>query len=251
MSFDVTGSGGTPREPSGVGGRGPAQERRAETSQSAYTRRLEAIWEPKRPSLVVERERVDYEEDDGLGRDLGIPERAPVSPLLLGGIAVAVVGVVLAVLFVLTLTSGGEGRTAPDDEVPGAPAGPPVAGVIGEPIRVGTLAFKVHDVREVPASQEEQPAAGMRWFAVDVEVVNEGGDEAAISMLSMFDLEASNGESYLPTIIGSVARYAEGDLPPGLRLRGEVVFEVPQDAGGFTLLITTPDRLRTGRVSLG
>jgi hypothetical protein len=212
---------------------------------------LKSIWERDTAPALVQQPALHPDDVEGQGsRQLGIPESRRTGPYVLAAIGAAVAGVALAFLF-FSLVGGPSSRTAPDDAATVPVSGsPPAAGVIGEPLRVGPLAFLVHGIREVPATPEERPAPGMRWVAVDVEVVNEGQDQAAISSFEMFDLTDSAGGSYGPTVIGSVAHNAEGNLAPGLRLRGEVVFEVPQDAGGFLLLITTPDRSRSGRVDL-
>jgi hypothetical protein len=185
--------------------------------------------------------------------ELGIPDRPPVRSGAIVGVVIGgflVVGVVLYALGRTLLGSnlGDEGAFPRAPVSPGAAAAIP--GVIGEPVRVGTVALKVHAVRTVPGSPEEAPAAGMKWVAVQVEVVNEGDAEASISMLSMFDLVDSGGASYAPTIVGSVARYADGELGVGLRLTGEVVFEIPEDAAAWQLQVLSPDRTEAAAIDL-
>jgi hypothetical protein len=173
---------------------------------------------------------------------------AAIAGIVIGGFLV--VGVVLYVLARTLMGSdlGGEGAFPRDDAGPGATN--VVTGVIGEPVRVSTIAIKVHEVRTVPGSAEEAPAAGMKWVAVRIEVVNEGSAEASISMLAMFDLMDADGASYAPTIVGSVPKYADGDLAAGLRLTGEVVFEIPEDAEAQQFLVRSPDRAAEATIAL-
>jgi uncharacterized protein DUF4352 len=217
--------------------------------------RMAAYW-TSRPAIREAPEpleappRLDEEQQGDV--TLGIPERSPRRGLatlgvFLGGMALT--GVLVWVLVtMLTSTSSGGGGTSP--QTTDAPA-TSAAGEIGQPVRLGTLALKVQGIRDVPASASERPAAGMRWVAVDVEIVNEGVEEQRVIMDLMFDLEAEGGASFSPVIIGSVARYAEGDLAPGLRLRGEVVFEIPIEAKPDTFVATAADGASTVSIRVG
>ncbi len=214
-------------------------------SRSEPARRREREQERERVARRSSREIPDAQ--------LGIPARPPVRGAAIAGIVIGgflVVGVVLYVLARTLMGSdlGGEGAFPRDDVSAGATN--VVTGVIGDPVRVGTIAVKVHEVRTVPGSAEEAPAAGMKWVAVRIEVVNEGSAEASISMLAMFDLVVADGASHAPTIIASVPKYADGDLAVGLRLTGEVVFEIPEDAEPQQFLVLAPDRTAEATIAL-
>ncbi|MEX2459303.1 MAG: DUF4352 domain-containing protein [Actinomycetota bacterium] len=252
MGFDLTRAPHPEDPPARTGSFLDGREDRPGTDEE----RMARYW-TARPAVQAVKEPLEVERaperDEELEGDvtLGIPERQPVRGLavagvILGGLAVVAMLAVLVVQMVAN-TRGGA------DVVPTASAGAPAgdsAGVIGQPVRLGPFALKVYGVRNVPASSQEIPDPGMRWVAVDVEVVNESGEGARVDMWSLFDLETADGSRYGPDVIGSVADYADGDLPPGLRLRGEVVFAIPEASEPASLRLTAPDRKTTALVRL-
>lgn len=253
MGFDLTRAPDPEDRPARTGS---FLDGREDRGGPASEERLARYWSP-RPAMAAVREPLEVERpperDEELQGDvtLGIPERPPVRGLAIGGVILG--GIAVVVLLVMVLIQMVANTRGGDAVVPAAPAAGPAgdgAAVIGEPIRLGPFALKVYGVRDVPASAQEQPEPGMRWVAVDVEVVNEGSDGARVDMWSMFDLQTLDGAKFGPDVIGSVAKYADGDLPPGLRLRGEVVFAIPEASQPASLRLTAPDKTTTGLVRL-
>lgn len=252
MGFDLTRAPPPEDRPARTGSFLDGREDRPGTDEE----RMARYW-TSRPAVQAVREPLEVERaperDEELEGDvtLGIPERQPVRGLAVAGVilgGIALIAVLVGVLTQMVANTRGGAGVVPTASADG-PAGDS-AGVIGQPVRLGPFALKVYGVRNVPASSQERPDPGMRWVAVDVEVVNEGSEGAYVDMWTMFDLQASDGTRYGPDVIGSVARYADGDLPPGLRLRGEVVFAIPEASQPASLRLTAPDRTTTGLVRL-
>jgi hypothetical protein len=82
-----------------------------------------------------------------------------------------------------------------------------------------------------PAEQGiSQPAPGTRWIAVDVEVVNDGGETVSVP-LSVSELRTTDGRSVQPLYFGRGDMAEPGwEVPAGTTSRGWIGYEIPVDA---------------------
>ncbi|MEW6423670.1 MAG: DUF4352 domain-containing protein [Bacillota bacterium] len=142
------------------------------------------------------------------------------------------VGLVLLITMV-----GCGGTVTPEKADTAAPKPqPPKTFSIGEQIKMGGLVLTVNGVRESKGNQFIQPKEGHIYKIVDVTLENIGEKPAAISSLMMFSLTDSEGYRYNVTIGPEKKGNVDGELHPGQKMRGELVFEVPTKATGLQLL---------------
>jgi len=144
----------------------------------------------------------------------------------------------LFVGLVLLITMVGCGGTVtPEKADTAAPKPqPPKTFSIGEPIKMGGLVLTVNGVRESKGNEFIKPKEGHIFKIVDATLENVGEQSAAISSLMMFSLTDSDGYKYNVTIGPETKGSLDGELQPGRKMRGELVFEVPTKATGLELL---------------
>ena len=145
---------------------------------------------------------------------------------------------IAAVALVATVASGSDEpaqRVDAPDEGSGAAAEENFA--VGDHVRVGDWTVIAHGVTDpvTPANEFLAPSPGNRWVGVDVEVTN--GDDApqTVSSMMCFELSDSTNRSYSITITGDSSSSMDGTVAPGGGLRGDVEFEIPEDATGLAI----------------
>ena len=107
---------------------------------------------------------------------------------------------------------------------------------VGDGIDLGTLNISVNAVQYPAGSEYNKPIAGHKFLVVDLTIVNKGA--AAVSFLSITQtsLKDSDGRQYWATLMASAAAGGsppDGDIAPGETVRGQVGFQVPENASGF------------------
>lgn len=108
---------------------------------------------------------------------------------------------------------------------------------VGDHVRVGEWTVIAHGVTDpvTPANEFLAPSPGNRWVGVDVEVTNDDDEPRTVSSMMCFDLFDSTNRSYSVTITGDGSSSMDGTVAPGAGLRGDVEFEIPEDATGLAL----------------
>lgn len=118
--------------------------------------------------------------------------------------------------------------TSPTFSVPLVPA--------GEPATNGSWALTLHGLSDPlpPASEFATPGEGSRFVGLDAEVVNVGEDKRTFSASFSMELMLQDG-SVLDVRVATLHEPAPpgGELAPGERQRGLVVFEVPGAMGSL------------------
>ncbi len=133
------------------------------------------------------------------------------------------------------------GSDEPAQKVDG-PAGAAAAGevetfTLGDYVQVGDWTVVAHGVTDplAPTNEFLAPDPGNRWVGVDVEVTNTDDQAKTVSSVMCFELVDSTNRSYDITLTGSGSSSMDGSVNPGGSLRGDVEFEIPQDATGLQL----------------
>lgn len=124
---------------------------------------------------------------------------------------------------------------------PGAPAAPtsPAIYAIGDDIHIGDWNLAVLGWREVPGSAGNTPRAGQRFVAVDVVFINVSQGSRSLSPALQMSLKDSTHRKYdlnLAAQIAAGSGLPNGEVNPGQRVRGQVGFQIPQDAAGLTFV---------------
>lgn len=151
--------------------------------------------------------------------------------------------IVVAALILISVLAGCGETTTPErldtatsSEKSGQKPQAPETFAIGEPINMGDLVLTVNGVRESKGDQYIKPKEGHIYKIVEATLENIGQESAAISSLMMFSLTDSEGYKYTVTIGPDTKGSLDGELQPGRKMRGELVFEVPTEAAGLELL---------------
>jgi hypothetical protein len=124
---------------------------------------------------------------------------------------------------------------------------------VNEKVRADTFGIEVFGVDDPyePEGQDVPPADGMRYVAVDMEVRNLATKPTVVVSGLQLDIEDSNGEKYSPKGGGHGQGPIDGELKSDETKRRAVVYEVPEDATGFTLLLTGRFGGTIERIALG
>ncbi len=82
-----------------------------------------------------------------------------------------------------------------------------------------------------------QPKAGNKHITVDISLENDGPDSISYNVLN-FRLQDSDGYVYTHVAASKEPYFTSGALQPGRKIRGFIVYEIPQDSSGFELIFT-------------
>jgi hypothetical protein len=131
-----------------------------------------------------------------------------------------VVGCVSAVGIAASLASASEEATPVDDDEAatddGATGETASTFAIGDRIELRDLQLVVHGVTDpmVASNDVVVPAAGMRWVAVDTEVLNVADEPVAISLLAQFEIQDATNAAYHVTVTGENLPSIDGEARP-------------------------------------
>jgi hypothetical protein len=166
-----------------------------------------------------------------------------------------VLAVIVAVIVAGVLAGSPEEEAAPSAPAADAPANAPAADAPAAepagpapssgPLTVGstdnTSGFDVTLLQYVDqwqsTNQFESPSAGMRYVAVELNMVNTRDEVQTFSTLLGLELIDSLGQRWNIALAGVDLPKLDGDVAPGSNIRGWQVFEVPADATGLRLKV--------------
>ena len=110
---------------------------------------------------------------------------------------------------------------------------------VGDQIQIGDLILTVNGV-DYPAGDEfNKPEQGKKFVVVDVTLDNQGNEAIQISSLLQMSLKDATGQVYEVDLSASMAGNGstpDGEIAPGEKLRGQVGFQVPEDAQGLVFV---------------
>jgi hypothetical protein len=181
-----------------------------------------------------------------------VPTRGDTKTLGIFGIGVVFVlllgvGAILALNLLgseTTRQGGGQpgpaATTPPSEEAtqsaPQQDEGPETLGV-GDSVEVKGIRATLNGVRTLPTTDLDQPieSPDNRFVATDLTFENTSDKTIAVSSLLEFVLKDEDGYSASQTIHTEQRQLAEGDIAPGEKSSGEIVYEVPPEAEGLQL----------------
>lgn len=162
------------------------------------------------------------------------------------GLAIIVVIVVIVIIAVMAAGGGDDEAEVVNDQPAATSADgqepppeeqeePDVLNLaIGDTAKVGDAEVTVHGSRTSTGDEFLAPEAGNVWVIVDATVKNTGDDAYNLSSVLQTSLRDGAGREYDITIGPTdLQGQLDGTIPPGDILRGEVAFEVPEDATGL------------------
>lgn len=126
---------------------------------------------------------------------------------------------------------------------------------IGERVERGSIALTVNEAaptEDTVAGEENAPASGHHFVAVDVTIEASGTEVVSFGLLDFTARDTTGLEYEVVLTVSPPNRLASGNLAPGDVVRGRVPFEVP--VGTPLTLVFSPSALRGEapiRVDLG
>jgi hypothetical protein len=168
-------------------------------------------------------------------------------PLILGLGAVLVLLLGIGAIVGLALTGGDEtdAPRSPADGQANEPAPQPTTGGyqpppelgVGDSVGVGGVEATLNGVRILPTSDLDRPIQNPdnRFLATDLTFENASDGPVSVSGLLGFVLKNEEGYSASQTVHTRQKELAEGEIPPGRKASGEIVYEVPPNSRGLQL----------------
>jgi len=101
-----------------------------------------------------------------------------------------------------------------------------------------SLQFQVNGIREHPGKGVIQPNSGHKWIVVSTTIANKGQEAKTFSVVSFELMDSQNNPYEVALLAGALedVKSPTGSIKPGDQRRGEVAFEVPENAQGLQLL---------------
>ena len=113
---------------------------------------------------------------------------------------------------------------------------------IGEVVSINdkdlNVQFKVNGIREHKGTGVIKPNRGNKWIIVSTEIINKGQESKTFSVVS-FELVDSKNNYYEVALLATTledVKSPSGQLDTGEERRGEVPFEIPENATRLKLL---------------
>lgn len=110
---------------------------------------------------------------------------------------------------------------------------------IGDIANIGAFALTVNGVTTPAGDQFSKPNAGNKFVVVDVTLENKGTKSENVSSMLQMSLKDSAGTQYkvdLMAVVASKGTSPDGELAVGEKLRGQVGFQVPENATGLVFV---------------
>ncbi|WP_066638551.1 DUF4352 domain-containing protein [Desulfolucanica intricata] len=157
------------------------------------------------------------------------------------------VKVFIFLLLTLALLAAGCGETTAPEKVNSATGETTVASgsaevktpevfSVGESVKMGDLQFTVNSVRNSNGNNFIKPKEGNVYLLADCTIDNLSQEATSISSILMFKVVDNEGYNYNVTIGPDTRGTLDGELAPGRKMRGELVFEVPVQAQSLELI---------------
>jgi hypothetical protein len=110
---------------------------------------------------------------------------------------------------------------------------------VGDVIEIGNLRLTVNDVSSPDGDEFNSPDEGYKFLVVDVTLKNRDSESKAISSALQMWVKDATGQKYALDLMATVASGGstpDGEIVPGEKLRGQVGYQVPEDAGGLVFV---------------
>lgn len=110
---------------------------------------------------------------------------------------------------------------------------------VGDIVEIGDLTLVVNEVTSPAGDDFNKPDAGNKFVVVDVTLQNKGSETRAISSMLQMHLKDATGQRYDLDLMASVASGGttpDGEIAAGEKIRGQVGFQIPEDAQGLVFV---------------
>lgn len=110
---------------------------------------------------------------------------------------------------------------------------------VGDIIEMGDLTLTVNEVTYPPGDSFNAPDEGKKFVVVDLTITNQASEAVSVSSLLQMTLKDDTGQSYDVDLMASAAADGsspDGEIAPGETIRGQVGYQVPEDATGLVFV---------------
>ncbi len=110
---------------------------------------------------------------------------------------------------------------------------------IGDVIEIGEMTLTVNEITNPPGDEFSKPDEGHKFLVVDVTFENKSAETQTLSSLLQMNLKDDTGQQYDVDLMASIVSDGstpDGEIAPGEKIRGQVGFQVPEDATGFVFV---------------
>lgn len=110
---------------------------------------------------------------------------------------------------------------------------------IGDVVEIGEMTLTVNEVTYPAGDEFNEPEPGNKFVVVDVTLENKSAEAKSISSMLQMYLKDDTGQKYDLDLMASTASGGttpDGEIAPGEKLRGQVGFQVPEDAQGLVFV---------------
>jgi hypothetical protein len=121
---------------------------------------------------------------------------------------------------------------------------------VGDIIEIGTFTLTVNEVAYPTGDQYNKPDPGHKFLVVDVTIGNKGTSAVLISSMLQMWVKDSEGQKYDLDLMASVASGGttpDGEIAAGEKIRGQVGFQVPENAVGL-IFVFDADIFGAGKI---
>jgi len=110
---------------------------------------------------------------------------------------------------------------------------------VGDVISMGSTLLTVNEIQYPAGDDFSKPNPGNKYLVVDLTIENQGSEAISISTLLQMSLKDPGGKKFDVDFMASVASGGtspDGEIAPGEKLRGQVGFQVPENAAGLVFV---------------
>ncbi len=110
---------------------------------------------------------------------------------------------------------------------------------VGDVIAMGTTNIIVNEVLYPAGDQFNKPNAGFKFLVADMTIENTSATAISVSTLMQMSVKDSGGQKFDVDFMASAASGGsspDGEIAPGEKLRGQVGFQVPENATGLVFV---------------
>lgn len=153
-------------------------------------------------------------------------------PWILGGIVVLIIIIAIA-------GGNGEPKKVGETNSANSNANQQSEFAVGDTVKINDYTMTVNKVQrnwQSPADYDK-PESGKEYVFVEVTITNEGKNSISYNTFD-FKMQDSNGVQKTETYTMSTNKLNSGDLAPGGKITGNLVYDVPTGATGLKLLFT-------------
>jgi len=121
---------------------------------------------------------------------------------------------------------------------------------VGDVIAMGTTTLTVNEIQYPAGDDFNKPNAGFKFLVVDLTIENKGATAISVSTLLQMSVKDSSSQKYDVDFMASTASGGsspDGEIAPNEKLRGQVGFQVPENATGLVFVFDA-DVWGTGKV---